>query len=109
MNQVLDFSVPHWFELDELEFLSARAVPNNENQMLVLVGENLDGQKECLPTVRVYLAEKLDGLYECTREIDAILFKTVAEIERFVEELHDMDAIQFLANSIHFKRNLHNI
>ena len=66
MNTLLNFTIPSWFELDELQVLSVQQ--QNSDEAVVIVGENLDNTKLCCPTIRLYLARRLDQSFECVKE-----------------------------------------
>ena len=58
MNTLLNFTIPSWFELDELQILNFQQ--QNSDEVVVIVGENLDKTKSCHPTIRLYLAKRQD-------------------------------------------------
>ena len=96
MNQLLNFTIPSWLELDELEVLSIELQSHDQNHAIVVVGENLDETKSCSPTIRLYLAERVDQTFECVKELDAYVFKTKEEAIAFSKKLPQLSALQLI-------------
>lgn len=96
MNQTLNFTIPSWLELDELELLGVELLPNNEEQALVIIGDNLQAEKAHQPVVRLYLAEKVEEEFECIKELDAYVFTSAKHAIEFAESLPSLSALELL-------------
>ena len=94
MNTLLNFTIPSWLELDELQILSVQQ--QNSNEAVVIVGENLDGSKLCRPTIRLYLAKRLDQSFECVKELDAFLFNSKEQAIEFSEKIPTLSALDLV-------------
>ena len=94
MNTLLNFTIPSWFELDELQVLSVQQ--QNSDEAVVIVGENLDNTKLCCPTIRLYLARRLDQSFECVKELDSFLFNSIDEAIKFSQEILHISALQLV-------------
>ncbi len=94
MNTLLNFTIPSWLELDELQILSVQQ--QNSNEAVVIVGENLDGSKFCRPTIRLYLAKRLDQSFECVKELDAFLFNSKEQAIEFSEKIPTLSALDLV-------------
>ena len=96
MNQLLNFTIPSWLELDDLQLIGVELIPNNEQQALVIVGDNLHAEKIHQPVVRLYLAEKVADTFECVKELDAYVFQTAERAMEFAESLPSLSALELL-------------
>jgi hypothetical protein len=94
MNTLLNFTIPSWLELDELQILSVQQ--QNSNEAVVIVGENLDDSKLCRPTIRLYLAKRLDQSFECVKELDAFLFNSKEQAIEFSEKIPTLSALDLV-------------
>lgn len=94
MDTLLNFTIPSWFELDELQVLSVQQL--NSEEAVVIVGENLDETKICCPTIRFYLAKRLDQSFECVKELDSFLFSSIDEAINFSKEILHISALELL-------------
>ena len=94
MNTLLNFTIPSWFELDELQVLNFQQ--RNSDEVVVIVGENLDETKSCHPTIRLYLAKRLDETFECVKELDAFLFNSIEEAIDFSEKIVHLSALDLV-------------
>ena len=102
MNTLLNFTIPSWFELDELQVLSIQQ--QNSKEAVVIVGENLDESKLCRPTIRLYLAERFNQSFECVKELDSFLFDSKEEAIEFSEKIPRLSALDLVV-----KRNKYNL
>ena len=94
MNTILNFTIPTWFELDELQVLNFQQ--RNSDEAVVIVGENLDKAKSSHPTIRLYLAKRLDETFECVKELDAFLFNSIEEALDFSEKIVHISALDLV-------------
>lgn len=94
MNTLLNFTIPSWFELDELQILNFQQ--QNSDEVVVIVGENLDKTKSCRPTIRLYLAKRQDETFECVKELDAFLFNSIEEAIDFSEKIVHLSALDLV-------------
>ena len=94
MNILLNFTIPSWLELDELQILSIQQ--QNSNEAVVIVGENLDESKLCRPTIRLYLAKRLDQTFEFVKELDAFLFDSKEQAIDFSEKIPNLSALDLV-------------
>jgi len=94
MNTLLNFTIPSWFELDELQILKFQQ--QNSDEVVVIVGENLDKTKSCHPTIRLYLAKRQDEAFECVKELDAFLFNSIEEAIDFSEKIVHLSALDLV-------------
>ena len=94
MNTMLNFTIPSWFKLDELQVLNIQQ--RNSEEAVVIVGENLDETKLCCPTIRLYLAKRLDHSFECVKELDAFLFDSIDEALKFSNDILHISALELV-------------
>ena len=94
MNTMLNFTIPSLFELDELQVLSVQQ--QNLDEAVVIVGENLDETKFCCPTIRLYLAKRIDQSFECVKELDSFLFNSIDEAVNFSKEILHISALELI-------------
>lgn len=94
MSTMLNFTIPSWFELDELQLLNFQQ--HNMDEAVVIVGENLDKTKLSRPTIRLYLAKRLDQTFECVKELDAFLFNSIEEAIDFSEKIVHLSALDLV-------------
>ena len=104
MNTLLNFNIPSWFELDELQILNVQQ--QNSDEAVVIVGENLDKTKSCHPTIRLYLAKRLDETFECVKELDAFLFNSIEEAIDFSKKVVHLSALDLVVQRT---TKLHNV
>lgn len=95
MIKELNINIPQWFELDELNALHTVMNPVNDTGVLV-AAENLNKEKECNPTIRLYLIELLEDQYELTQELDAFAFNCCEQAKEFSQKLPNMNAIDLV-------------
>ncbi|MER2000941.1 MAG: geranylgeranyl pyrophosphate synthase [Lysinibacillus sp.] len=95
MIKELNINIPNWFELDELDALHTVMSPVNDTGVLV-ASENFNKEKECNPTVRLYLLELQNGKFEITKELDAFSFTSCDEARDFSQKLPNMNALDLV-------------
>lgn len=95
MIKELNINIPNWFELDELHALHTIMNPLQDTGVLV-ASENFNNEKQCNPTVRLYLLELQNGLLEVTKELDAFPFNCCDEALDFSRKLPNMNAIDLV-------------
>ena len=94
MNTMINFTIPSWFELDELKVLSIQQ--QNIDEAVVIVGENLEESKLSYPTIRLYLAKRFDQTFECVKELDSFLFNSVEEAIDFSNKIQHLSALDLV-------------
>ena len=95
MIKELNINIPNWFELDELHALHTVMSPANDTGVLV-ASENFNKEKECNPTVRLYLLELQNGKFEITKELEAFSFNCCDEARDFSQKLPNMNALDLV-------------
>lgn len=95
MSLTLNFKVPNWIEVDELEVIDVVA-HSNSSEAIVLVGENLNESKLCRPTIRLYLAELVNKDFEIVKELDAFMFDCKEQALSFVKRLPNLSALELI-------------
>ncbi|WP_342537382.1 hypothetical protein [Sporosarcina sp. FSL K6-3508] len=90
-------------ELDGTEFLTTFFSPTNDAVMILVTGDNMDGKKEGLSRVYLYLC--VAG--EVEHAIQSFSFIDSKEAWSFVNELPQMSALDFMIASISVRTKLH--
>lgn len=83
-------------KLDGKEFVTTIFNPRDSDSMILVLGDNVDGQKEGLTYLHLYMAicgEVIHGL-------DTLAFKTPEEAREFVENIPEMSALDFMFKSL---------
>ena len=102
MNTLLNYTIPSFLELDELQVLSIQQ--QNSEEAIVIVGENLDESKLCCPTIRLYLAKCFEQSLECVKELDAFLFDSKEEAISFSEKIPHLTALDLIVQRNKYNR-----
>ena len=102
MNTLLNYTIPSFLELDELQVLSIQQ--QNSEEAIVIVGENLDESKLCCPTIRLYLAKRFEQSLECVKELDAFLFDSKEEAISFSEKIPHLTALDLIVQRNKYNR-----
>ncbi len=96
MTKQIEINVPEWFELDELDAIETIMSPISNETGILVAGENFNQSKACDPTVRLYLLQKIDGVFEVTKELDAFPFQSKDEAVQFSAKLPTLNAIDLV-------------
>ena len=90
-------------ELDGTEFLTTFFSPTNDAVMILVTGDNMDGEKEGLSCVYLYLC--VAG--EVEHGIQSFAFTDPEQAWSFVNYLPQMSALDFMVASISVRTKLH--
>lgn len=90
-------------ELDGTEFLTTFFSPTNDAVMILVTGDNMDGKKEGLSCVYLYLC--VAG--EVEHGIQSFSFIEPEQAWSFVNDLPQMSALDFMVASIGVRAKLH--
>ena len=78
------------------EFVTTVFNPLNDNDMILILGDNIDGQKEGLTYLFLYLS--LSG--EIEHGIESLAFNSPNEAWQFIDKLPEMTALEFMFKTL---------
>ena len=83
-------------KLDGKEFVTTIFNPRYKDSMILVLGDNVDGQSEGLTYLHLYIAVR----GEVSHGLDSLAFKTPKEAREFVENIPEMSALDFMFKSL---------
>ncbi len=87
------------FKLDEKEFVATIFDPTGDAGMILILGDNVDGKKEGLTFLHLCLSR--GG--EVEHGLDSLAFYSPGDARAFVENLSNMNALEFMFKSLGFR------
>ena len=83
-------------KLDGKEFVTTIFHPSDNNGMILILGDNIDGKKKGLTFLHLYLSR--DG--EVEHGLETLAFNTSEEALDFIDNIAEMSALEFMFKSI---------
>ncbi|WP_303965601.1 hypothetical protein [Sporosarcina ureae] len=83
-------------KLDGKEFVTTIFHPSGNNEMILILGDNIDGKNEGLTFLHLYLFR--DG--EVEHGLETLAFNTSEEALDFIDSIAEMSALEFMFKSI---------
>ncbi|PIC79405.1 hypothetical protein CSV75_12495 [Sporosarcina sp. P18a] len=84
------------FKLDGKEFVTTIFNPIDDDIMILILGDNIDGSKEGLTFLYLYLS--ING--EVEHGLETLAFNNSKEAKGFIENLSSMSALDFMFTSL---------
>ncbi|HWK24395.1 MAG TPA: hypothetical protein VNS08_15310 [Ureibacillus sp.] len=94
MNNIVEVTIPEWFEYDELVALTTIVSEEDATVGVLFAGDNLDQQKAYKPIVRMYLITLQNGKYEFTKEMSSLSFNSKEHAINFTTKFSTYSAIE---------------
>lgn len=82
--------------LDGREFVTTIFNPIDDDSMILILGDNVDGAKEGLTFLYLYLS--ING--EVEHGLESLAFNSPKEAKEFIENLSSMSALDFMFKSL---------
>lgn len=83
-------------KLDGREFVTTIFNPRDNDSMILVLGDNVDGQKEGLTYLHLYMVVR----GEVNHGLDSLAFENSKEARKFVKNIPEMSALTFMFMSL---------